>query len=90
MVTIALRVCDSCVFYNKDDNTCKAYPEGIPLKPGDTHFTPRSDQDNDVVYEQDPDLKFWWDEYLLMYPDIEVPDPFKEENLGPGPNRSAT
>lgn len=72
------RICDSCVFYIESQNNCKAFPQGIPLEPGDTHFTPLPDQEGDTVYERDPNKDFWWDTFLEMFPEIEIPNALRE------------
>lgn len=69
-----LKLCDSCVFYTgPDTNTCKAYPEGIPLKSDDTHFDPIEGQVGETVYEMDESKYETFDIYRRIHPGIRFP-----------------
>lgn len=68
-----LRICDSCVFYNSDLGTCKAFPDGIPLKSTDTHFEPIEGQVGTTVYELDQGLYDYFDLYRRIHPEVRFP-----------------
>lgn len=68
-----LRLCDSCVFYNEGNNTCKAFPEGIPLKSMDTHFEVLEGQEGDTIYELDQNKYDEFDMYRRIHPEIRFP-----------------
>lgn len=69
-----LKICDSCVFYTgQDTNTCKAFPEGIPLKSEDTHFDPIEGQVGDTVYEMDDSKYTEFEMYRRIHPGIRFP-----------------
>lgn len=57
--------CDSCIFL-RDDHTCEAFPQGIILDfdNAEMHDQPLPEQDNDVVYERDPEKVNEYDDFL--------------------------
>lgn len=68
-----IRLCDSCRFYNEANNTCKAFPEGIPLRSQDTHFEVLDGQSGDHIYDMDPDLYDEFDAYRRVHPEVRFP-----------------
>lgn len=68
-----LRLCDSCKYYNESDNTCQAFPDGIPLRSVDTHFEVLEGQVGDVIYDMDPDKYDEFDMYRRVHPQVRFP-----------------
>lgn len=73
MTSLLLRLCDSCVFYNEGENTCKAFPDGIPLKSEDTHFEVLPTQEGETIYELDMKQYDAFDIYRRIHPSIRFP-----------------
>lgn len=67
-----LRICDSCVHFN-GENSCKAFPEGIPLKSEDTHFEVLPGQVGDALYDMDPEQYDLFEIYRRVHPDVRFP-----------------
>lgn len=68
-----IRLCDSCRFYNESSNTCKAFPEGIPLRSQDTHFEVIEGQVGDHIYDMDKDLYDEFDAFMRVNPGTKMP-----------------
>lgn len=68
-----LRLCDSCKFYNPSTGSCKAFPEGIPLKSADSHFEVLPGQVGDTIYDLDPDHYDEFDMYRRIHPEVRFP-----------------
>lgn len=73
MTSILLRLCDSCTHYNADENTCVAFPEGIPLKSEDTHFEVLPNQEGETIYDLDMGHYDEFDIYRRIHPGIRFP-----------------
>ena len=72
-MTLILRLCNSCKFYNEDTNTCKAFPDGIKLKSSDTHFESIPEQVGDTIYEMDLNKYDEFDMYRRIHPEVRFP-----------------
>lgn len=68
-----LRLCDSCRFYNPDAGTCKAFPEGVPLKSSEGHFEVLPGQVGDTIYDMDPSLYDLFEMYRRVHPEVRFP-----------------
>lgn len=69
-----LRLCDSCIFYNADRGTCRAFPNGIPLSSEDYHFEVLPNQaDDETIYQMDEDKYDLFDMYRRVHPDVKFP-----------------
>lgn len=68
-----LRICDSCTFYREADNSCKAFPDGIPLRSSDTHFEVLPGQTGEYIYDMDPSLVEELDAYRIIHPEVRFP-----------------
>lgn len=68
-----LRLCDSCRFYNEDDGSCKAFPDGIPISSKDTHFDVRDDQVGDTIYEMDMNRYDRFEDWRRVHPNVKLP-----------------
>lgn len=70
---LILRLCSSCVFYNEETGTCRAFPDGVPLKSGDTHFNVLPGQVGDDIYEMDKAKMNLFEAYQRTHPEIRFP-----------------
>lgn len=66
MTTIDPFICMACKHYNESENTCGAYPNGVPLFPGDKpllHDVVLKGQEGDMVFEYDEEQPLAMDNY---------------------------
>ena len=67
-----LRLCDSCIHFD-GDSSCSAFPKGIPLLSGDSHFEVLPDQQGDIIYEYDEHRREWFEMYRRVHPEVKFP-----------------
>ena len=67
-----LRLCDSCIHFD-GDSSCSAFPKGIPLLSGDSHFEVLPDQQGDIIYEYDENRREWFEMYRRVHPEVKFP-----------------
>ena len=68
-----LRLCDSCKFYNESNDSCKAFPEGIPLRSSDPHFEVLDGQVGETIYDMDPQKYDLFEMHRRVQPQIRFP-----------------
>lgn len=68
-----LRICGSCKYYREDVGTCKAFPDGVPLRSDEGHFDVRSDQVGTTVYSMDPNKQDVYEMFRRVHPEVKVP-----------------
>jgi hypothetical protein len=56
-----------------ETNTCKAFPEGIPLRSEDTHFEVLPGQEGETIYDLDMSQYDAFDIYRRIHPGVRFP-----------------
>ena len=79
MSNLLLRLCDSCIFYNAETSTCKAFPEGVPLTSEETHFEVHPDQEGTTTYILDEGLFDYLDMFKRIHPEVKFPVVLSQE-----------